>query len=279
MAPPSAQHATSPSGLRIAYDDHGQGPPVVLVHGLGSHRRRWDGLTERLMAAGYRVVRPDLRGFGDSDASPTPYTAADLAGDVMAVVRATQLTRFHLVGHSLGGMVAQHLALVHGEALETLTLLATTSHNGRRASAFGRVMAEVAERGYESAVSDPDVRALLERTLAEAFPGGPPPLKLFRRGLEKPDPTQAMAWRATMDFSVKDRLQSLRVPVLVVHGTADPLIPCVMGELIQRAVAGARLHRMEGIGHHPHRDALDELSDVLLGHLTHHGADSRGTIP
>lgn len=261
------RHATGPHGLRIAYDDEGQGVPVVLVHGLGSHRRRWDPLAARLVDAGFRVVRPDLRGFGASEPSPDVYTVGDLAGDVASVVAEARLERFHLVGHSLGGMIAQQVALDGAEAIETLTLVSTTSHNGRRASVFGRVMAEVSERGYDAAVGDPSVRARLEGLLAEAFPAAPPPLKLFRRGLERPDPAQALAWRATVGFSCKDRLGALTMPVMVVHGSDDPLIPAVMGDLIHQAIAGSALHRLDGVGHHPHRAAEDTFAHLLLDHL------------
>jgi 3-oxoadipate enol-lactonase len=267
------QFAIGPGGLRVAYDDEPPSAdpdgvlPVVLVHGLGSHRRRWDLLAEHLREAGHRVVRHDLRGFGDSDPSPGPYAVADLAADLAAVMGAAGLERFHLVGHSLGGMIAQRFALDHGPRLRTLALVSTTSHNGRRASVFGRVMAEVSERGFDAAAGDPDVKGRLEALLAEAFPGTPPPLNLFRRGLERPHPAQALAWNATVGFSVKDHLAQLRMPVLVLHGTADRVIPPVMGDLIHQAIPGSTVHRMDAIGHHPHRESPAAFTQLLLAHL------------
>jgi 3-oxoadipate enol-lactonase len=255
------------AGLRIAYDDDGEGEPVFLVHGLGSSRRRWDGIAPRLVADGFRVVLHDLRGFGESEPSPAPYAVADLVEDLGAVARAAGVDRFHLVGHSLGGMVAQRYALEHPGQVRTLALVSTTSHNGQRASVFGRVMAEVSARGFDAAAADPEVRGRLEALLAEAFGGNAPPLSLFRRGLREPHPAQALAWQATVGFSVKDRLGALRMPVLVVHGTADQVIPAVMGELIHGAIAGSTLRRMEGVGHHPHREAEQALHEALLSLL------------
>ncbi|MFW6050975.1 MAG: alpha/beta fold hydrolase [Myxococcota bacterium] len=255
-------------GLRIAYDDSGSGEPIVLVHGLGSSRRRWADLAGRLRDAGHRVVTYDLRGFGESEPARTAYGVDDLVKDLSAVVRACDLPAFHLVGHSLGGMVAQRFALGRPDRLRSLTLVSTTSHNGRRASAFGRAMAEVCERGFDAALRDREVRTRLEGLLAQAFPGGSPPLDLFRRGLERPHPAQALAWRATVGFSTKDRLRELGMPVLVMHGTDDRVIPVIMGQLIHQAIGGSRLHLIEGAGHHPHRERPQVVRDHLLAFFT-----------
>lgn len=258
------RHVDSGSGARIAFDDRGDGDAVVLVHGLGSSRRRWAPFAEELRGRGHRVVTFDLRGFGESRTAVDPYTVDDLAADLDAVVRACDLSSFHLVGHSLGGMVAQVYALAHGDRLRSLCLVSTTSHNGRRASAFGRAMAVVSERGFDAAVHDGAVRARLEELLAEAFPGSEPPLDLFRKGLERPHPHQARAWQATVGFSTKERLGELAMPVLVVHGTGDQVIPVIMGQLIHQAIRGSVLRLIEGAGHHPHRDRPEVFRDTVV---------------
>jgi pimeloyl-ACP methyl ester carboxylesterase len=220
-----------------------------------------------LVDAGYRAISVDLRGFGDSELPAAPYDMAALVGDLGALAGALGLARFHLVGHSLGGMVAQKFAIAHPDALASLALVATTSHNGKRASAFGRAVAELSRLGFDAAVADPALRRTLEGVLADAFPAGPPPLELFRRGLDKPDPAQAYGWQTTIDFSTKDQLGAITCPVLVVHGTADMVIPLTMGKLIHEALPGSRFVALPGAGHLVQVERADDLNRELRSFL------------
>ena len=156
---------TTAAGLAVAADVRGQGSGVILVHGLGFDRSHWVEQAERLATAGHRVVTYDLRGFGDSEPSPSHYLAADLAEDLEAVRTAAGLERFHLVGHSLGGMVAQHYVLNHPDRVSRLVLASTTSHSGVRASAYGSALARLSAKGFDKAMEDPDLRAGLMATV------------------------------------------------------------------------------------------------------------------
>lgn len=254
-------------GVLLAYDEMGAGPPVVLVHGLGLSRKRWQRQVEALAEHGYRAVRFDVRGFGESELPSEPYGMDTLTADLATVAAHLGLDRFHLVGHSLGGMIAQSFALGRPDAVRTLTLASTTSHNGSRASEFAAAMSRVAEVGFDAAVAEAEVRGVLERVLAEAFPAGPPPVELLRRGLERPKPAHAYAWRATVRFSVKERLRELTCPVLVVHGTADPMIPWVLGAWIHAEIPGSRWLPLEGAGHSVQVERADDLNLALLEHL------------
>lgn len=201
-----------------------------------------------LVASGHRVVRLDLRGFGDSTCPAGQFAMDAFLGDLVAFVDALELDRFHLVGHSLGGMIAQRYALERPERVRSLALASTTSHSGRRANAFARLMVALAEHGYDAILESPVLREQAGATLREAFPGGAP-LAMLKRGMEQPNPARANAWRACIDFSTKDRLAELRCPVLVTHGTADLLIPFQAGELVARAIPGATWVVEEGAGH------------------------------
>ncbi|HLK38186.1 MAG TPA: alpha/beta hydrolase, partial [Polyangiaceae bacterium] len=124
----------------------------------------------------------------------------------------------------------------------------------------------LAEKGFDAVAGDERLRRQAEATLAEAFPGGVP-LVMLRRGVEEPNLARANAWRACIDFSTKDRLGELRCPVLVTHGTADALIPFKAGELVARAIGGARWVPHEGAGHglpHERPEAFHRaLADLL----------------
>lgn len=260
---PTASFLTH-DNLRLPYDDAGQGRAVLLLHGLGLSRAQWAPAAEALVAAGYRVVRYDQRGFGEADQPAGPYSFATLVSDLSQLVASLGLADFHLVGHSLGGMVAQAYAVEHTGTLRSLTLVSTTSHNGVRAGGFVSAIAAVAELGYEQAEATPAVRAQVEALFLEAFPFGPPPFETLKRGHDRPNAAAAWAWRSLLGYSTKDRLPALELPALVMHGTHDTWIPFSCGERIAEAIPGARWHAFQETGHFPHVKHKADVAEKLV---------------
>src|SRR5258708_308287 len=117
--------ATSADGTRIAWSERGSGPPLLLIQGLGYASWGWEPVVAPL-AECFRVVLFDNRGIGGSDSPPGPYTAAALAEDAAAVLEAAGAERAHVVGASLGGMIAQQLVLDRPELVDRLVLACTT---------------------------------------------------------------------------------------------------------------------------------------------------------
>lgn len=253
-------------GARLAWDAAGAGETVLFVHGIGYTRKKWEPQIAPLVAAGYRAVRFDLRGFGESVAPPIPSTMEHFLADLVTFADAARLDRVHLVGHSLGGMIAQRYVLEHRERVASLTLVSTTSHNGRRGSAFARLMVLFAERGFDAVMADAELEAEAESILEEAF-GRAVPLSMLRRGLEEPSPARANAWRACIGFSAKDALSRITCPTLVFHGTADTLIPFKAGELVAEGIPGARFVREEGAGHSLPKERADSFNRELIRFL------------
>jgi 3-oxoadipate enol-lactonase len=260
----------STDGTRIAWDEAGAGASVVLVHGLGSSRRRWERLVPALVDAGYRALRLDLRGFGESGGAERKSGMDELVADLgtFVVEAGLERGRFHLVGHSLGGMVAQRFTLEAPERVRSLVLASTTSHNGRRASAFAEAMTLFAEHGFEHVMSDPELRPEIERVLADAFPGVEPPFEMLRVGVEQPNAARANAWRACVGFSAKDRLSEIRCPVLVMHGSADPLIPFRAGQLVHEAIAHSEWREEPGAGHSLPTERAESFNRALIDFLS-----------
>jgi pimeloyl-ACP methyl ester carboxylesterase len=257
-------------GTELCWDQLGTGITVLFLHGIGSSRRRWDPQLEAVAGAGYRCVRLDLRGFGESGGAEQSFAMETFLGDLVEFSQALDAERFHLVGHSLGGMIAQKFAVDHRARVASLVLASTTSHNGRRATAFARAMTTLSERGYDAVVSDPALRADIERVLAEAFPKTPM-LEFLRSGLEEPSPARANAWRACIEFSTKDRLADLTCPVLVLHGTADRLIPFRAGQLVHEAIPHSEWIAEEGAGHSLPRERAESFTRALLDFLERAG--------
>jgi pimeloyl-ACP methyl ester carboxylesterase len=129
-------------------------------------------------------------------------------------------------------------------------------------------MACISELGFDEAVKQPDIKAVVELVLAEAFPDDTTRLEHFRRGLEAPNMAQAYAWQATEGFSVKDELDAIACPVLVLHGTADPLIPFRLGKWIGDTIGHARFVGLQGAGHSVQVERAAEFNEALLEFLS-----------
>lgn len=258
---------TTPARMRRAH-------PVVLVHGIGFSRRHWKRQVAGLVTAGYEAITIDMRGSGDSALPDAPYTIATLAADLERLRQATAVERFHLVGHSLGGMVAQRYAIDHGLRVAALVLASTANHIGRRAGAFVRAMTLLSEGGFDQVTADPARRAEVEAILKEAVPYVGPVMELLRELTREPSRARALQWHAVTEFSVKDRAAAIACPTLVMHGTDDQNIPFAAGRLVHQAIPGSRWLAFEGAAHDLPVEQADAFGDALLDFLgaCDHGA-------
>jgi pimeloyl-ACP methyl ester carboxylesterase len=231
--------------MRIAWQEAGAGPPLLLIQGLGYGAWGWDpvvpGLAER-----FRVLSFDNRGIGGSEVPPGPYAAAEMAEDAVEVLDEAGVERAHVVGASLGGMIAQELAVAHPGRLAGLVLCCTTPGGP------GAVpMPEVTVRLFGEAASlEPQVA--LRRFVENALAPGQDAVadELFRRRLENPpDPVgwQAQAAAGTTFAGVD--LARIQAPTLVVHGTADNVVDPANAALLAARIPNARLERLDGAGH------------------------------
>ena len=233
-------------GVRIAWESHGDGPPLLLVQGLGYGRWGWQPIVP-LLAQRHRVLVFDNRGIGDSDRPPGPYTAAQMAGDSLAVLDAAGIERAHVLGASLGGAVAQELALRHAERLEKLVLVATMSGMTN----MHPIPAQTMQLMAEAATLEPAVA--LRRFVENALEPEPDPALVDRlvelRTANPPDPAgwaaQAGIWGS---FDVWDELPSIDVPTLVVQGEGDVVVDPRNAPLLAERIPGARLQLVAG-GH------------------------------
>ncbi|HET8742402.1 MAG TPA: alpha/beta hydrolase [Gaiella sp.] len=254
--------------MKIASERHGAGEPVLLIHGLGYARWGWEpvlpGLAER-----FDVLLFDNRGIGESDAPPGPYTAAAMAGDALQVLDEGGVERAHVVGTSLGGMIAQELALAHPERVDRLVLACTTP-GGPRAHPMPQVtvalMAEAAT--LEPAVA---LRRFVENALSPATVTERPELveRIMEHRLRTDQDPAAWAAQAAAGatFDAFDRLAGLRGPVLVQHGGADVVVDPRNADLLVELIADARLERFDGGGHLFFWEAPDRFVSSVAGFL------------
>jgi pimeloyl-ACP methyl ester carboxylesterase len=226
--------------MKIAWERHGAGPPLLLIQGLGYARWGWEPVVEPL-ARSFDVILFDNRGIGDSDAPPGPYTPAQMAGDAIQVLDEAGVERAHVLGTSLGGMVAQELALAHPERVDRLVLACTTP-GGADSFPMPERTVRLMQNGaslqeyVENALSDPSaeiVQCILRHREATAQP------------LE--------AWSAQaaagMGFDALARVAEIEAPTLILHGTEDAVVDSRNAALLAERLPDARVELFPGAGH------------------------------
>jgi pimeloyl-ACP methyl ester carboxylesterase len=248
---------------------------VVLVMGLGTQLIRWPpALVERLLAAGYRVIRFDNRDVGLSthcDDAPLPnlgaflrngtslvlpYTLADLADDTAALLDALGIDAAHVAGASMGGMIAQLVTIRHRSRVRSLTSIMSSTSNpalpGPTPAARQTLFAPL-PRSRDEAALLADALARQRVLASPAFPTGDLVMhaqleRELRRSFYPPGVVrQLAALLAAPDR--RSQLRQLEVPAVVLHGRADPLIPVACGIDTAANLAGAELRIVEGMGH------------------------------
>lgn len=276
------------NGVEIAYEEIGarDGRPIVLIMGLGVSLVFWDDEFCALLAErGHRVVRLDNRDVGRStklDALgvpnvlqamtalmmrqpiSAPYLLSDMARDTIGLIDALGIERAHVVGASMGGMIAQTMAIEHPERLFSLTSIMSTTGDPTLPQAKPEAMATLltpppAER---SAYLDQAVRVW--RTIGSpGFPFDEQRVRAraaahFDRGYHPP----GVARQLVGILASGDRTAALRkvtAPTLVIHGVDDPLVPVQAGKATAAAIAGAELLLIEGMGHDLPREAWPRI--------------------
>lgn len=238
--------------MRIAWEARGSGEPLLLIQGLGYARWGWEPVVEPL-ARRFRVLVFDNRGIGESDAPPGPYSAAAMAGDALQVLDEAGADSAHVVGASLGGMIAQELALAAPERVRRL-VLACTAAGGSSEAPMPAETVELLARA-PSLPPERSLRLLVENALAGTGTDGAARAALVERitALRLARPQAPEAWQAqaaaAVAFDASARLGGIAAPTLVVTGDADRVVDPRNSELLAAAIPGARLVRLAGLGH------------------------------
>lgn len=236
----------SANGVSIHYAVDGHGPWLTLAHPLGADLTVWDDLVPAL-AAHFRVLRYDSRGHGQSDVPHGPYTIGQLAADAAALLNSLEIPSTHFVGISMGGAVAQQLALDAPERIESLTLIDTTSGYDATDAATFRERAAKARHGGMKALAD----GTMERWLGKRFRKHEPELtERIRHRVAHTDPEGfAASCEALAAFDVRSRLSEIELPTLVLVGENDPSTPPAVARRIAEGIAGARLEIVPDAAH------------------------------
>ena len=258
-------------GRCIAYDLLGaeDAPVVCITHSLASDGGSWAEQVPALLAAGFRVLRLDMRGHGGSDAVAGDYTMAALADDVAAALAALAIPRVHYIGLSIGGMIGQAFALAHGERLISAMwcdTLPASPQGGREI--WAQRIATV--RGANSLA--PLADATVERWLTDAFKAAHAGRwRQIRDTVIGTTPAGYLGCcAAILDFDFAPRLPELRMPLLVVCGAEDAGTPPAENRRLAGLVPGARYEEMAACRHFPNVERPAEFNRTMLGWLAEH---------
>jgi pimeloyl-ACP methyl ester carboxylesterase len=257
---------TTVDGARLYWEAGGDGEPLLLIQGLGFSAAMWFRLLPALEAR-HRVIRYDARGIGRSDVAPGPYTIERMAADAVAVLDAAGEGTAHVFGCSLGGIVAQEVALSHGDRVRSLILCCTHPAGADAVWPDASVMDMLRSRaslppeeairasidvGYAPStdrdVIEDDIRLRLEiPTSPEGY------TNQLLGGLDYP--------------GTGARLPSIDVATLVVTGDLDRMVPPVNSDFLAATIPGARKVVIEGAGHVVFTDQPDAVTGAMLAFL------------
>jgi pimeloyl-ACP methyl ester carboxylesterase len=253
--------------IELAYDVQGRGSDLLLISGSASTRAIW-ALARPLLTRSFRTIAFDNRDSGESTVASRPYGLRELAADARAVLDAAESACAHVLGHSMGGVVAQELALAHGGRVATLTLVSTWA----RTDAYSRNIIEFLSSLTESTADD--------RTLLSAILFAGAGTTTLRTGSLSEMVDQAMAlgplapraallrqWTLDLTVDTLARLSDLTLPVHVMWGNEDRLLPSWHSRQLIEAIAGAKGTPIDGCGHLPMVVAPEAFSSAVTAFL------------
>ncbi len=257
--------ATPPRPAELSCRDDGQGPAVVLLHGIGGDRLVWNAVATSLRRE-FRVLAPDLRGHGQSPAPPgSEFTLAEMAGDVLHLLEEKQVDSAHWVGLSAGGFLALRLTLDHPERTRSLALVSSAAY------------------------LDPHGRAVMERWWSTSAEEGPEALALrLLKDVYYPDWVEAhmevvdevheevrtrdyggaVAWgRSLRGFDERNSLSGIRKPTLIVQAMDDQVMDASHGRILRQSIPGSVIRIFAQTGHLIPIERPAELAEALTEHL------------
>lgn len=238
-------------GIELHYERGGNGEPLLLIQGMSGSHMSWGRPFLSLLEQHFDCIAFDNRGIGHSSRVHEPFTIAELADDAIGLLDALEIERAHLLGISMGGMVAQDLALAHPQRLRSLTL-GCTYCGGPGSQLMDPADFQGLVEAMASGNQERVFRAGWELNLSPGFRADQNRFADFLEMAEAvpvPPETVQLQLQAIVAHDTSARLPGLDLPTLVVHGSADRVLPFVNGAQIAALMPNAQLERFEDVGH------------------------------
>lgn len=252
-------------GARLHYQVRGEsGPWVVLVHGALVHSGSWADQVP-VLSANHRVVTFDIRGYGHSAAIDGHFSISAAADDLQALLGHLGIESTAVVGFSMGGFIAQELALRAPELVRSLVLVSTAARVGGDAAAVFRERASVIERDGLDAEREQHVPRAFSNAFRTAHPDA---LRRYAEEVVSNDPAVVAAtFRALADFDAHERLGEVVAPTLIVAGAQDPALGPDAARELAAAIAGATVEVLPDVGHTLHLETPERFARLVIEFL------------
>ena len=298
------------NGLKIAYDMRGPAgaPAIVLIMGLGTQMIAWsDPFCDALAAGGYRVVRYDNRDIGLSTKFDrgrsvnikwsflkallglkvdAPYSLEDMAGDGVGLMNVLGLQDAHIVGASMGGMIAQIIAAKYPQRTRSLVSIMSSSGARDLPQATREARNVLLARRPDSREREKIIAQMMNVYRVIGSPGYPMSDEILRPRIEAsidrsyyPAGFGRQMLAILADGSRVDRLRTIKAPTLVIHGADDPLVPVECGRHTAASIPGAKLSIVPGMGHDLPPGLVETLSSLILDHCRAVDATVKEPVP
>jgi len=259
------------NGVELAYELRGAGDPIVMIHGAQGDQSMFNGMWNDFVSS-HRVLTFDQRGSGLSEKPDMPYSIAMLADDTAALMDHLKIARAHIIGVSMGGMIAQELALRHPAKVRSLTLGCTTP-GGPNAV---RATAGLSTNAYSTKPMTPEDRgkALAEAAFSKGYLEKHPEIiaSMIESRRRRPIDNTAFPHRmkAASEHNTYDRLGEIKAPTLVITGKDDALIAWENSRILSERIKGAEEVILEPAGHCFWMEKPQESHDAIAGFIGKH---------
>lgn len=270
----SQSGTTTIGGINLYYETTGAGDPILLIGGLGSSTDVWYRQVPAL-AAEHQVISFDNRGAGRSDVPPGPYTIKEMASEAVQLLDALNITAAHIVGSSMGGMIAQEVGIQYPDKALSLVLIATQC-GGTHAFGTSAESAAALERLATTEI-DPEerARAWIPYTLSKEFAESHTDLveEFVKSSSSHPPTTVGLEaqWSALMGYDSWERLPFITAPTLILQGDHDLLVPVENADVLGVRIPDARVAIIPGSGHSLAFEAADAVNKLLLDFFSENG--------
>jgi pimeloyl-ACP methyl ester carboxylesterase len=254
--------------ITIGYDDKGSGPPLVLIHGHPFDRSMWTPQVEAFAARGWRVIAPDLRGYGQSTVVPGTTTLSDFARDIAALLDHLGVDGFVLSGLSMGGQIAMECYRLFSGRIQGLVLADTfAAAETDEGKAWRNALADRLLREGMAPYADEVLPKMMAPHNVAAQPAVAAHVLRMMRGAPAAGAAAALRGRAERPDYVP-MLPQVAVPALVVVGSDDEYTPVADAEVLRDGIPGATLVVIEGAGHLPNLERPAEFNEAMTHFLT-----------
>jgi len=260
-------------GVSLHYACSGVGEPVLLISGLGASAEMW-ARQAAAFESNHTVIRFDNRGAGRSDTPEGPYSIQAMASEAVQLLDALDIPAAHVVGASMGGMIAQEVAIQYPDKALSLTLIAAQCGGPHAFVPAQESAAALQELATLDMTPQERARGWVPYTLSTGFREASPDLveDYTRISALHPPSTEGLRaqWAALMSYDSWERLESVAAPTLVLQGSADLLVPVENADVLGVRIPDARVEILDGVGHSVAFEAADSVNPLMLEFFAEH---------